>query len=233
MRPLRAALAAIAALAAFACQAAGFDCAKARSEDEKAVCANPELSRLDEQMAAAYKATLARFAGDKRRAAEFRRNQADWVKERGRCGDTAKCLRDEYAARIRWLGHPAQAYAGEWTARKALLNFHVQRENGLLYVALWPDKSKPREQQDMVFMSIDAAFKDAKQMDTGEDTIVIAKPQFSLRNAALKASCPEIRLSFGTTEMMGLEAADGCPLLKGPEGDFRPSRPVFIYEFSR
>jgi uncharacterized protein len=38
--------------------AASFDCAKARSRVEKAICGDPELSKMDEQLAAAYKAAL-------------------------------------------------------------------------------------------------------------------------------------------------------------------------------
>jgi uncharacterized protein len=211
-------------------QAASFDCKKARTEEEKSVCANADLSKLDEDMAAAYKATLGLMAGDAKRAALFRKDQVDWVKERGRCGDTVQCLKDEYASRIRWLQNPAHQYAGEWTASKAKITFHVQRTDGLLYVALYPDKTKSNEQQDMIFMSISGKFSPAKQNKTGEDQIIIAAPQFSLRNSALKPACPEIRLSFGTAEMMGLEGGDKCPLLKGPEGDFRPKSPLFIYE---
>lgn len=211
-------------------QAASFDCKKARSEEEKAVCASPELSKLDEDMAAAYKATLALMAGDNKRIALFRKDQVDWVKERGRCGDTVPCLKDEYARRIRWLSNPAHQYAGEWVASKAKITFHVESSDGLLYVALYPDKTRSNEQQDMIFMTIGGKFSPAKQSKTGEDQIIIAAPSFSLRNSALKAVCPEIRLSFGTAEMMGLEGGDKCPLLRGPEGDFKPKAPLFIYE---
>jgi uncharacterized protein len=37
---------------------ASFDCTKARSKVEKAICADPELSQLDEDMASAYKIAL-------------------------------------------------------------------------------------------------------------------------------------------------------------------------------
>ena len=211
-------------------QAASFDCKKARSEEEKSVCANPELSKLDEDMAAAYKAALALMSGDTRRIALFRKDQVEWVKERGRCGSTASCLKSEYASRIRWLSNPAHQYAGEWTAARAKITFHVQREDGLIYVALYPDKTRSNEQQDQIFMTINGKFSPAKQNKTGEDQIVIAAPQSSLRNSALKATCPEIRLSFGTPGMMGIEGGDKCPLLNGPEGDFRPRAPLFIYE---
>ena len=39
--------------------AASFDCAKARSKVEKAICNDPELGKLDEELASAYKAALA------------------------------------------------------------------------------------------------------------------------------------------------------------------------------
>lgn len=83
--------ASMAMLAAACCLATGahaasFDCKKARSEDEKAVCASPELSRLDDDMAAAYKAALGLMSGDNKRVALFRKDQADWVKDRGAAG---------------------------------------------------------------------------------------------------------------------------------------------------
>ena len=37
--------------------AASFDCAKATSKNEKAICASPELSLLDEKLASFYKQT--------------------------------------------------------------------------------------------------------------------------------------------------------------------------------
>jgi uncharacterized protein len=42
-----------------AADAASFDCAKAHTPQEKAICASPELSKADDRMAAAYKAALA------------------------------------------------------------------------------------------------------------------------------------------------------------------------------
>src|SRR5688572_9004103 len=232
-RTARALLAALLCIAACATAAAGFDCGKARTEDEKAICGNPELSRLDDDMAAAFKAAVGLMSGDARRIIAFRKNQVAWVKERSRCGDTVACLKSEYASRIRWLRNPAHQYAGVWHASVAMLTFHVQKESGLIYVALWPDKKKSAEQQDMVFMTIDGKFLPARQNATGEDQIIIASPQFSRANAPLKSSCGEIRLSFGTATMMGLEAGAKCPLLKGSAGDFRPFTPLFVYEPSR
>ena len=210
--------------------AAGFDCKKARGEDEKAICANAELSKLDDDLTAAFKAAVALMSGDAKRIALFRKNQAEWVRERSRCGATASCLKDEYVKRIRWLSSPAHQYAGVWHANRAKITFHVKKEDGLLYVALYPEKAKSNEQQQFIFMTIGGRFSPANQNKTGEDQIIISPPQYSARDQALKATCPEIRLSFGTIEMMGLEGGDKCGLLKGPEGDFRPVSPLFVYE---
>jgi uncharacterized protein len=46
-------------LASGAAQAASFDCDKAKTPQEKAICASPGLSQADENMAAAYKDVLA------------------------------------------------------------------------------------------------------------------------------------------------------------------------------
>src|SRR4249920_1909427 len=127
---IKGALLVAAILAAAGAQAASFDCKKARSEDEKAICANPELSKLDEDLAAAFKATLGLMSGDTRRIAIFRKAQTEWVKDRDRCGGTASCLKNEYVRRIRWLSNPAHQYAGEWRASKAKITFHVLDTDG-------------------------------------------------------------------------------------------------------
>ena len=64
-------------------QAASFDCAKASTEIEHAICSDPELSRLDEEMALAYDQLLPTS-----RYYDFiRDNQRAWLKE-GRTNDT-------------------------------------------------------------------------------------------------------------------------------------------------
>ena len=90
--------AAIALSLAFNCTvfAASFDCAKAVSRIENAICASPELSNLDSQLATAYAAALARSSDvDGVKAA-----QRAWLKEtRNSCGDL-NCLTAVYKQRI-------------------------------------------------------------------------------------------------------------------------------------
>lgn len=75
--------------AALPAQAASFDCAKAGTAQEKLICATPELSKLDEAVAAAYSQLLAKLAEPLKVA--VRDSQRDWVKYRqAACPITAK-----------------------------------------------------------------------------------------------------------------------------------------------
>jgi uncharacterized protein len=84
--------------------AASFDCAKARTPQEKAICASPELSQADDEMASAYKAALAQApAGFQDRV---RDGQRAWIRRiQLTClpGDPKHpiegCLRDAYKQR--------------------------------------------------------------------------------------------------------------------------------------
>jgi uncharacterized protein YecT (DUF1311 family) len=87
-------------------QAASFDCTKPVTTVEHLICENPELSKLDEEMAAAYKAILE----DQAQAKAAMAMQKMWLEVRDDCDDPA-CLKTAYQARIREL-HPAAEEAG-------------------------------------------------------------------------------------------------------------------------
>jgi uncharacterized protein YecT (DUF1311 family) len=90
-------------------RAASFDCAKARTGVEKAVCADPKLSEYDERIAAAYKRELDEWNGAIR--AYVRADQRHWLSEIRRIDDNDSeieancaagdlpCLRREYQLR--------------------------------------------------------------------------------------------------------------------------------------
>jgi uncharacterized protein YecT (DUF1311 family) len=59
-------------------QAASFNCSKAVSPQEKAICANPELSHADEELSAAYKAALHKVSDNAQ--GEMRADQTGWLK---------------------------------------------------------------------------------------------------------------------------------------------------------
>jgi len=81
---------------AVAAPAASFDCAKAKSAVEKMICADAELSRLDEEMAMLYKQALQK---NEKYAAAIRQEQKDWLKHmRNVCADV-DCVRQAYLSR--------------------------------------------------------------------------------------------------------------------------------------
>ncbi len=81
----------LAALAApFAAQAASFDCAKAASRDEQAICANRTLNDLDVQMATQYQLLRGLFAMGARGA----------MQDSQQCGGDTACLLKSYRTRI-------------------------------------------------------------------------------------------------------------------------------------
>ncbi|MDB5805382.1 MAG: hypothetical protein JWN73_2704 [Betaproteobacteria bacterium] len=103
-------------------QAASFDCAKASAKVEKAICANPELSRLDERMAEAYKRQLA-AAGDSADYVRF--DQREFVKavrtaHEGEIEDQMECAKAYVACIKRLLGE-----------RVAVLESPVYRVSGV------------------------------------------------------------------------------------------------------
>lgn len=75
-------------------QAASFDCGKAKTEIEKLICNNADLSKRDKILAAWYKGALR----DEQQAETIRQTQKQWLKERNDCPDIA-CLRRMYAQR--------------------------------------------------------------------------------------------------------------------------------------
>lgn len=83
-------------------RAASFDCAKARTPDERAVCADPSLSALDSEMGGLWFAysrlpMLMGGAGARRDAAR------DFLNSRSACGADVACLTPLYQARIATL----------------------------------------------------------------------------------------------------------------------------------
>jgi uncharacterized protein YecT (DUF1311 family) len=96
-----------------AAHAASFDCAKARTGVEKAVCADPQLSEYDERIAAAYKRGLGEWNGAIR---DYVRNeQRHWLGEIRRIDEhdgeidavcaqgDLPCLRRQYRIRMEAL----------------------------------------------------------------------------------------------------------------------------------
>ena len=83
-------------LASASCSAAGFNCEKAKSNVEKMICDDEELSHLDKALLSTYQAVLA-VAADQ---GALKTGQKRWLaKVRDRCKD-AMCLSQAYDERI-------------------------------------------------------------------------------------------------------------------------------------
>ena len=79
-------------------EAASFNCTNAQSFSETAVCSDPELSRLDDTLAEAYKAALKAVPDQK----VLQYEQKHWLQIRDSC-TTASCLREAYERRLKSL----------------------------------------------------------------------------------------------------------------------------------
>lgn len=77
--------------------AAGFDCTRARSGVERAICADAEVSQLDEYMGRYYAAARAGLPPGA--ASCLRADQGAWLARRDRCTEAA-CLKDAYLDRL-------------------------------------------------------------------------------------------------------------------------------------
>jgi uncharacterized protein len=94
-------------------QAASFDCAKAGTKVEKFICGDAEISKLDEELNAAYKTAVQ----DEKQADTIKQAQKQWMKERNGCAD-AECVKSGYRKRIEQL-HPSQNAAPQAQAAAA------------------------------------------------------------------------------------------------------------------
>ncbi|MBK4714197.1 hypothetical protein J0B02_10750 [Enterobacteriaceae bacterium YMB-R22] len=88
-------------LGAVNAQAASFDCAKAKTADEKAICAHLSLNDKDVEMATKYRFLTGLFAMGGRGAMQD--EQQAWLEKRRACGGNIRCLGARYDERLRQL----------------------------------------------------------------------------------------------------------------------------------
>jgi hypothetical protein len=111
-------------LFAFSCatHAASFDCKKAQSKMEKAICDNPKISKLDEELAESYQAAKGKLSAEAQKV--FVAGQRSWVKflatscftdfqaKPASKEDAAQCLETEYKARVAGLKSTGSVVGG-------------------------------------------------------------------------------------------------------------------------
>lgn len=81
-----------------AAKAAGFNCAKAKTPDEKAICADRRINDMDVEMA--VRLDVAKHLLAKTRRAELFDDQASWVQARRTCRADKACLIRHYHDRL-------------------------------------------------------------------------------------------------------------------------------------
>jgi uncharacterized protein len=121
--------------------AASFDCGKAQTNIEKAICEEPALSHLDEQLGSLY--LKVRGAGAHELKAQIIREQKGWVRQRNRqCGDAdIDCLKSIYSEQINWLTNIPPLYAACQKIQESLKPGKIELENGI-EVAFTTDKEE-------------------------------------------------------------------------------------------
>ena len=87
-----------AALLPMTAHTASYDCTRAATATEIAVCDNPGLNRMDEDLAVQYRALLNQLPP--RRADALRDDQRSWLVARNSCGADVRCLRARYEERL-------------------------------------------------------------------------------------------------------------------------------------
>lgn len=86
-------------------QAAGFDCQKAATFVEKAICQDQTLSVLDEELVSVFKTALA----NSKNPAALKKQQLNWLKTKRNACQTNACLEKVYQERIAALGNVASS----------------------------------------------------------------------------------------------------------------------------
>jgi uncharacterized protein len=98
-----------------------FDCAKAVTKTEHAICASDRLSTLDREMTNAYRD--ARAGGGASAKKQIRKEQISWIGQRNACGGDTDCIEARMRGRIAALrgetAHraPAGRLTGTYCAR--------------------------------------------------------------------------------------------------------------------
>jgi uncharacterized protein len=90
---------------------ASFDCSKASTANEKAICSESELSSLDERLSEAYKKAL-------QINPEIKNSQRDWLKSLRACesnSNITECLKNAFKSRLQvmnFLANPNRGIVG-------------------------------------------------------------------------------------------------------------------------
>ena len=88
--------------------AQSFNCAKAGTPDEIAICNDPWLGQLDEEMSSIFYSLMNELVradpqGYRSQQADLKAEQREWLRRRGTCYADAACIGSSYSKRIEEL----------------------------------------------------------------------------------------------------------------------------------
>lgn len=159
-----------------------FDCSKASTKTEHAICNNPELLEMDENMAQHYFSLVRRL--DKKPAEMTRNSQRNWLKYReAYCEGEAACLLDEDQNRLN------------------ALNSVIQQQPEMVPVFLWQEGTAST-----YTITIDAvkfAYPDDRGLKAFNSAIdnVISKAPFLTRSEDASAGALEFATAVQITQL--------------------------------
>lgn len=148
-----------------------FDCARAGSRTEVAICGDAALSVLDAQLATLYAQELSRRGPQDARLLKV--EQRKWISQRDKCSGEPACLLNAYAQRIASITSPA-------TAVERLSSGTTQGAGA--YVSA-PVTARPHE--DALVVN-DATGGEPQVTASGSDLRALATPPYGLRPIAFR-----------------------------------------------
>jgi uncharacterized protein len=119
--------------------AASFDCLRAKTSTERAICGDEELSDLDEAFDVIFRGALS----DEGESQQIKTEQRQWLGVRNACGAGVECLRRAYESRIADLG----AGGALFEADSLIMRCNGRTETATIAPLVKPTGPKPASEQ--------------------------------------------------------------------------------------
>jgi uncharacterized protein len=143
--------------------AASFDCNKAKSPVEKSICADSELSKLDEELSQIYKVAVIKYPV----ANYLKIRQREWIKGNSYCdiNKFTSCLKEKYIERIKKLSDidKIQVYSNTnmFSYEKGDAVAEIRREGNKYLISLWGGARIHRQAQSYTECEFEGIFSTA------------------------------------------------------------------------
>ena len=170
--------------------AASFNCAKASTANEVAICSDDELSTLDETLAVVYKQARSSVSDAKR----LKNEQVNWIKSLGTCNGNVDCLISAYRNRVLVLDYldgqvaatldPLQDQVAQLNEREEIL---ILRENALkTELRALNSAIEVFEEEKLAFEQSRSGSANTQEVDSQNESVLSLTSTQSLPNDTLK-----------------------------------------------